>query len=765
MFPPASAPPVTGQPPNQGIPPSPLDDIPDVTEGEGTPVEANKPLSEEVKKALFQILRDAREEDKQVRWEYFRVWKRLEYYWNNILDIFYDNNTKDWRVPNWEEMEDEIPPRLINIYRPHGEAIVAALSVAIPGVVYHPDDADSPDDLEAAKAYRAITELLALHNDAPMLFIRALVILFNQGTIFGYNYYHTDPKFGTIERPKIQNVDVSTFNATCPTCGEPLDAGAAGNHQPSYNCSECGNVGPASINEGVESLPQIVGFDKTSKGSVCQDIWSGLNVKVPAYATKQEDCGYLLLEFAQSVGMLRYIFKDVTKESGKKIESKQYDPAWETFSKLPIQYLGQVPDSTANVSCIWVRPYHYYNLDDDTIVAELEQSFPDGCYAIFVNDEFMEAYPEKMDEHWTISKNPLGQFIYGRPLGENLATVQDIRAQLVEIELQTAEYGIPETFVDGRVLDFQKYGEGRAKPGMMTQVKAAPGGKGIGEAFFTTKSAVLSQEIDPLRQHIDQDAQFVSGSFPSIYGGISQGGSKTAAEYSQSKAMALQRIGTVWKIVCNFWSSFQSRSSVEYAENLKEQGRDEKFTKKNGQSFVNVWIRSTSLSGKVGRVEPEASEQLPVSWSQKKDSLMMLVQAGIPEILQVLLHPNNAELMKEAIGIRDLYIPGEEDRIRQLKEFVVLSQGIPLPTNPMVDNDEVHIEVLQSILEGEQGDSLDDAAKQACMQHLQEHMMAMAQKAANSAPQDGSNPDKGNGTPPKGQKPGSTAPASASGGL
>lgn len=694
------------------------------------PVEPPAELAdEEIGRALTTLLLAARDDDRAVRDEYLRVWRRLEYYWNNILDIFYDPVSNDWTLPDWDRLaeEGEIPPRLINIYRPHGEAIVAALSVTVPGMIFHPDDADNPDDVDAAKAYRSIVDLLAIHNDAPMLFIKAIVIMLNQGTVFGYNYYHEDKRFGTLPKPRVEAKDIRIFQAHCPTCGEPLDAGVAGNEEQMYQCQSCGYQGPADISQGIETLPQIVGFDETPKGSVCQEIYSGLNVKVPAYAKDQFNCGYLLLEFTQSTAMLRSIFQD----KAEKIRSKVND-TYEGFNKLPLQYLGDVPDNASNVACLWLRPWQYWDLSYNDIdkIKALAAKYPKGCYAIFINDEFMEAHEEDMDEHWTISKNPMGQFIYARPLAENLATVQDIRAQLVEIELQTAEFGIPETFADGQVLDFQKYGQGRARPGMVTQVRPKAG-KSISDAFFTTKSAVLSQEIDPLRQHIDQDAQFVLGSFPSIYGGTSSGGSKTASEYSQSRAMALQRVGTTWKIASNFWTAFESRSAVEYANVLKELGRDEKFTKQDGKNnFVNVWIRSASLSGRIGRVEPESSEQLPSSWAQKKDTINQLIVTGIPEILSVLFHPKNADIMKEAVGLAELYIPGEESTIRQHKEFVLLSQGIPVPTQPGVDNDQVHAEVLRSLLEGPLGEQLDETARQVCMMHLMEHQQMMAQQMA-----------------------------------
>lgn len=723
--------------PPTDIPVQPPDDIPvEETSAQATEQESVF-TDEDIKKALEDILKSVRDEDRFVRDDFVRLWKRLDYYWNNILDIFLDPVNRDWRVPNWDELEEsgEYSPRLINIYRPHGEAIVAALSVTIPSVLFPPDDAENPNDLETSKNYRNISQLLQNHNEGAMLFIRAIVIMFNQGTIFGYNYKHSDPKFGTISTPKIELKDVKTFESRCPDCGYPIDAGLA-SEMPSQMspqgpaigavpepCPQCGSMNPPSIEEGLEKLPQIVGFDESPKGMVCQKLFDGRQVKVPQYVKEQEECGYLLLEFVQSTAMLRSIWPDKAEQ----IRSRQYDQ-YESFSKIPPQYLGYLPDNASNVACLWLRPWQFWLLGDSVtnidLIKFLTSKFPDGCYAIFIDDILMDIYPEKMDEHWTISRDPLGAFIYMRPLGENLATVQDIRAELVEIEIQTAEYGIPETFVDGKVLEMEKYGEGRSKPGMITQVKPRPG-KSISDGFFQTKAATLSQEIDPLRQHIDQDAQFVVGSFPSVYGGPAIGGSKTASEYSQSREVALQRLGTFWKILCDFWAKFMSRSVTEYAQLVKDSGRDEKFAVKTETgSYINTWIRHAAMEGKIGKVSAESSEQLPVSWAQKKDAIMALFQAPIPEVMSVLVHPNNAGLMKRAIGLEELYIPGEEGRIRQMKEFLIMSQGIPAPVNPLVDNHQVHIEVLKTILEGPQGEDIDSQVLDLCMMHLQEHMQA-----------------------------------------
>ena len=46
----------------------------------------------------------------------------------------------------------------------------------------------------------------------------------------------------------------------------------------------------------------------------------------------------------------------------------------------------------------------------------------------------------------------------------------------------------------------------------------------------------------------------------------------------------------------------------------------------NSVTFVNVFIRRAELEGKIGTIELEANENLPITWNQQKDAIMELFQ-------------------------------------------------------------------------------------------------------------------------------------------
>ena len=72
--------------------------------------------------------------------------------------------------------------------------------------------------------------------------------------------------------------------------------------------------------------------------------------------------------------------------------------------------------------------------------------------------------------------------------------------------------------------------------------------------------------------------------------------------------MALQRLSIVWNLVVDWWVRTIAGSVLLYADCIVE---DEKFTKYESGSYVNVWIKRSQMEGKIGGVEPEASESFP----------------------------------------------------------------------------------------------------------------------------------------------------------
>jgi hypothetical protein len=99
-----------------------------------------------------------------------------------------------------------------------------------------------------------------------------------------------------------------------------------------------------------------------------------------------------------------------------------------------------------------------------------------------------------------------------------------------------------------------------------------------------------------------------------------------------------------------------------------------------------VFIRRAELEGKIGSIEIEANENLPITWNQQKDAIMELLQINNEGINKSLMSPENMPYLQRAIGLNDYIIPGEDDRQKQYEEILQLtnSEPIEMPPDPMM---------------------------------------------------------------------------------
>lgn len=689
-------------------------------------------------------------EDESVRWQMLAFWKKLENYFSGLQRIFWNYEAEEWGRVESSEIDPTQYDKIVNIYRAHGEAIIAALSIKLPHVNFFPDDADVTEDIDTAKAYSKISELVAKHNQGILLFIKALFILFNQGVVAAYIYNRSKSEYGEIDVPEYgDDVNVKTHTLSCPVCrgfisqsqekapaqntapapmqgangaaplpggagpmppaptpnqapqfGAPMDMGAMPEMggapqtppmQEQANVVPCPNCGAEVEPEDdvtEETFPQITGYSKHPKSRVIIDVFGPMYAQMPFYARNQEMMPYIRLRFEQHISVLQSIYANLDGiPTGT--DHQSFDREIRAYNNLEDAYSTNLVTTT----CAWFRPWSFQVLNDKELIEKMKSYFPDGVYAVILKDVVAEAHNESLDEHWEISKNPLANFIHADPLGKPLAPLQEIRNEINDLALETFEHSIPETFADPDVLDFGKYEQSQAKPGMKYPAKKPMSGT-ISESFYTDKPASMSDEMTEYRKAIDQDAQFVTGSFPSIYGGPASGGSKTAKEYSESRAMALQRLNTTWTMLKYWWSGIMSKAVPLYIEAMSG---DEKFVQKSGSTnYVNVWIKQAELSGKVGDVEPEADEELPQSFAQYKAVLMELITMNNDQLNTAIFNPANTPQVARALGWPDFYIPGMDDRDKQYSEIARLLNMEQIEPEIGVDDDAIHSQVIRS---------------------------------------------------------------------
>lgn len=703
----------------------------------------------DLQKALMDILKDFDLQEEPNRSINIRVWKKCENYWHHLQNTYWSEFAGDWKTPDfyYKRNPDEIPElgdydyKIVNIYRAHGESIVAALSVNTPPIRFFPEDANSSEDVQTAKCYSKAAKMIERQNSAKLLLMRMIYILFNQGLVAVHNYTHESEDYGTTKCPIYGKKKGYFTKLLCPACGETLsEHGPAWKKPPTIandsemQCDTCDNVSIPEIETEERDVEYVEREEERPKIRQRIAIYGPLNVKISSYAYDQKSAGILVYDAEQDLGRAQEMYPDIagnmrtgTLANDQGTEARKPNSAYDAYSR-----------NNVTVRQAWIRPWMFNkfsktgNPKDDAIVNELKKIFPYGCCLHAVNDTYAESHKESLDSAWSLSFNPMDRYIHSDPIGLGLLPIQDMKNTMVNLSLESIEYGVPETFVDPEVLDLEQYKTAQGGPGMTFPIKSAIPGADISKSFYQNKTSTLTDEAGRLESRIDANGQFISGDYPSIYGGPPQG-SDTAAVYSMSRQQALQRLGTTWSIISFLWADVMKRSVDGFFSNLKE---DQHYVDKAGENdFINIWIRKNELTGNVGEVYPEGNDQFPVSWAQKRDILMQLIQMQNPMIEAVLSDPNNRTQIANLIGLDEMYIPGDQDRRKQLNEISLLIQQDPIsnqassiPPEIQIDDHLVHMQTCKHWMNSEIGQMFKEdypSRYMNVMLHMIEHEMAL----------------------------------------
>jgi hypothetical protein len=169
-------------------------------------------------------------------------------------------------------------------------------------------------------------------------------------------------------------------------------------------------------------------------------------------------------------------------------------------------------------------------------------------------------------------------------------------------------------------------------------------------------------------------AQFLTGAFPALFGGVMTN-TDTAAGYAMARDQAMGRIGLVWRRMKFFHADVMLLAVDCFRRNRPT---DVEITLLGaGAAFESKWIRLADLKGNLFSY-PETDEQYPTLWSQQRAVLMQLLANPDPKLQEVLAHPENMALIKRLIGLEEFIIPDEESRTKQYREIAQLVAEAPV---------------------------------------------------------------------------------------
>lgn len=742
-------------------------------------------ISEELQQALKAIVDEFELDERSVRERQIRLWKKLEYYWAGFTRVWWDDVAHDWRVFDdgfgYETNGMGYYDKPMNVFRAYLESIIAALSSTVPPIKAMPDDADNTLDVLTARGSTKIAKLLYQHNDAPLLWVKGLFTFCTQGMVAGYHRTVDKNEFGTVEVPEFEEDEQEVQLNFCPLCKTDLDEANIGialqkalnesdEFDPTDHDAELhylmldGKIVCPNCQEAIDPeqrtekfiVPRLTGVTNKAKSRQILEVYGGLFVKVPNWARRQSEIPYLGYSYETHYTNIYKQWPDLRGKFGadsSKIDESNGNEAYERWGRLSPQYYGEYPRHTPTVKNWWLRESAFEAVQDEDIREKLCKLFPDGARIVWVNDQFAEACNESLDDHWTLTYNPLSEYIHFDPLGLLLTSVQEITQDLMSLTLQTIEHGVPQLFADPSVLNFDAYRNTEVMPGGVYQAKAKTG-KSLSDGFYMVSSSTLSSEVGPFTEQIQQTGQFVSGAMPSIWGGSDAGGSsRTAAQASMSRNQSLQRLGNTWKIISFWWKNCYAKMIPAYIKTMLD---DERLVTEKYGTYQNDWIRRAELEGRLGCIELETSDQLPATFGQVRDMLMELIQLNNPEILQILGLPVNIGTVQEyLLGGAQLKAPGEADREKQYEEIQMLLQSSPIPgpANPMtgmqeempsvmpeleVDNHKVEGDITREWLVSEAGRNAkveNPEGYKNVLLHLKAHIQMLQQLSVPQMPQ------------------------------
>lgn len=736
----------------------------------------HKKLKDEHKQLLQQVIEHFDNEDKAVRQRQIKTWRKLKLMWEGWTNIWYDEVAHDWRIFDQqvaaEASSDQIYyDKPVNVFRAYLESIIAALSITVPPIKCFPDDADDSLDLLTAKAGDKISQLIYRHNDVSLLWLHSLFIYCTEGMVGCYSYPKADNKYGKYDEKQYKDYTEEHEYQMCPVCNTEMgdriltdqekdefmpDDEDVALHDIIFNegqevCPNCAALVDPQLQRSTLIVTRMVGVTTNPKTRVCMESYGGLNIKVANYARKQEDTPYLFYayetHYANSIERFPHLHGEIDLNKSGYSGNEMY----ERWGRIPPQYNGEYPINTVTERYCWLRPAAFNILHEEE-VKKLKKAYPDGVKVSMVNDIIAEVENEALDDCWTLTFNPMSDYIHFDPIGLLLVSIQEITNELISLTTQTIEHGISQTFADPAVLDFDAYEQEEVLPGSIFPAQPKSG-KTLNDGFFQLKTATLSAEVMPFGQNIQQLGQLVSAAQPSLFGGALEG-SKTASEYSMSRAQALQRLQNTWKMFTSWWKNIFGKAIPMYIKETQNQGDEREVQQDRNGNFLNSFIRRAELEGKLGKIELAADENLPITWSQRKDMVFQLLQSANPEVLAVLGSPENLPIIREALGVTEFVVPGEDDRNKQYEEIKQLIVSEPIITpginpitgmpeeqefpsveiDPDVDNHAIEADICRRWLVSEPGRLSkieNEAGYRNVLLHMKMHMLVLQEQAMN----------------------------------
>jgi hypothetical protein len=702
---PGAVPPREGAPDSGAAPAIPLPSPEEL----GPNNERLEELAPRIVNALRGLVVQYREEGLVARRYEIRRIRQARLFWQGMQYAWWNPGDQQWHLPtevgaHTGAQSDEDMPRyqfVTNLYQAFGLSFISVLSQDVPTTRFYPQSAQSLLDLSAARVASEVADLVERNNHVERMLTALAFFLWTDGKVGGYVRYVADAqRFGWHDEPNIEPIEIALGPDyyVCPQCGaetpatpETADANqsasAAGKNgkqnapKTEPVCATCGTaLTPDDLRPAEKvCVPRVVGSRRVPNGQEVISIVGGLELNTPVWANEMHEFPYLQWQMEVHRAKLKAAYPHAADkiQMGGPIEA---DDVYARASRvsiaqgMPATLPGDALVNLVTFSRTWIRPWAFHAIEDESVREALLQLFPDGCYAAFAGETYCESRSETMDDKWRVLHAMPGDGQNRPAVGSSLIEIQERYNTLSNIQAETYEYGIPPIYADPQVIDFDALQQQTAEPAAHYPARARPG-QPLAASFFQPAPAQVPPDMLRHQEELmGPIPQFLSGLFPAVFGGEMES-QKTATGYAMARDQALGRLGLVWRRLKQFYSDVMLLGVDCFRKNRP----DDVEIPLLGEDgiFRSRWIRLADLKGNIF-AHPESDESFPRQKSQQRAVLQQLMTVPDPMVQRALTDPANIGYIKSCLGLSELVVPGEDARVKQMREIQQLLTSAPL---------------------------------------------------------------------------------------
>ncbi len=436
-------------------------------------------------------------------------------------------------------------------------------------------------------------------------------------------------------------------------------------------CQNCGTpLGPEDISEGDELSLEVVGVRRIPRGQVVITVHSGLETRFPPYVQEQRDFPFISMQHEAHVSALRATYG----ERAKNVMGGTAGPydTWDRFARLMLtephggSYYSLANQNLVTLKEYWLRPSMFYVLEEEDRNKLLE-IFPTGAYVAYegVGMRVLDARKESMDDHWAVCRALEGPGCYTPSIGSSCISIQKRYNTLHNFIMEWVEYAAAGqgTFVNAGLVSVDALRRQRRAPGMIYPIYLPPTTP-IGNAIYDSRPGVIANEVFTYGQQLVQLGQLVTGAVPTVSGGTDK--SLKPTTYLTDREQALGRLYVPWQHLRNFWARTMLLAVKEFA---RCEGGDFNYTMQASDgSTINKTVHLDQLKGNFDAY-PEVNEDFPRLLHQQQALFLSMVNSPDSTIKQLLSDPRNLPYVKTLFGWPSIYVPGEDDIMKQKREI------------------------------------------------------------------------------------------------